>query len=120
MPADADKPRDGLEGAGVRAGPALVISAVLLVFLAVTLAALAGYFRLMVPAPASPPPRPDPVPQLETSIDPRSLPSALPVAMPAPKPAQPLDEATLQRAMAVVAARGPQAYDPPPATGAGR
>jgi hypothetical protein len=117
MPAEA---RDELEPSGVRAGPALLISAALVAFLAVTLIALAGYFRLMVPAPGSPPPRPTPTPQLETSIDPRTWPSALPVSMPSPKPSPAPDEARLQRAMAQVVARGAQAYDPPPTAGAAR
>lgn len=118
MPADAPKPHDTLEPTSVRAWPALAISAAVLVFLAVTLAALAAYFRLMIPSPASPPPRPVPAPQLETSIDPRTWPSALPVAMPPPKAATPPDEAKLRRAMAAVVARGAQAYDPPPSAGA--
>lgn len=120
MPSEAGKPRDGLEPTGVRVMPALLISVALVTLLAVTLTALAGYFRLMVPVGASPPPRPDPAPQLETSIDPRSLPSALPVPMPPPKASPALDAATLQRAMAAVVARGAQAYDPPPASKATR
>ncbi len=120
MPTDAQKPGDRLESTGVRPMPALVIAAALVAFLAVTLVALGGYFRLMVASSAAPPPRPDPTPQLETSIDPRSWPSALPVPVPPPRVAPPPDEARLRQAMAAVVARGAQAYDPPAAAGATR
>jgi hypothetical protein len=116
LPADsAAKLADTLEPTDVRARPAMLIAAGLLAFLALALAGLGLYFHALVPVPGAAPPRPFPLPRLETSIDPRSLPAELPGPTPPPsKPTlPPLDEATLQRAMAAVAARGAQAYDPP-------
>ena len=107
---------DRLEPPGVQTRTLLMLGAGFLGFVAVSLALLVVFFRAEAPDYGSPPPRTFPDPRLETNSDPRSMPAVQPGAALAPRafPTRtPASAQDLQRAMAVMAAEGAQAYDSP-------
>ena len=119
----ADDPQaagDALEPPELRAGLLAWIGAGAIVFIVVSMALLYGVYKLQLSNPGRDPAHAFPEPRLETSINPRSVPAE---PEPGPKPlvlrhsaVEP--RADMARAIQAEAARGAQAFDPPPADGA--